>query len=80
MFMTLGLRNDFLLWHENLKQQYNKITDKLHFIFKEKLKGHSLRKWKDNTQNGIKYLGVIFDKRLASGIYKELVLESCLLM
>lgn len=78
--MTLGLRNDFLLWHENLKQQHDKIIDKLGFIFKEILKGHSLRKWKDNTQNGIKYLGVIFDKGLVSGIYKELVLKSFLLM
>lgn len=78
--MTLGLRNDFLLWHESLKQQHNKIIDKLDFIFKEKLKGHSLRKWKDNTQNRIKYLGVILDKGLVSGIYKELVLKTCLLM
>lgn len=68
MFMTLGLRNDFLLWHENLKQQYNKIIDKLHFILKKNWKGTLLRKWKDNTQNGIKYLGVIFDKRLALNI------------
>lgn len=72
--MTLGLRNDFLLWHENLKQQYNCTS-----YLKKNWKG-TLRKWKDNTQNGIKYLGVIFDKRLVSGIYKELVLESCLLM